>query len=241
MFHQLSGIFLPLHSKMMDIKSIATTIETFKKEGKKIFATSSFQTQSIPLLHIISTIDKSIPIYFTNTGYLFPETISFKDELKDRFGLTIIELFSETPKIHQLDENGHLLFASDPDYCCYLNKISPLEPVLIENDVWINGVRADQNANRKKMKEFQEAAFGTLRYHPILKWTSKDVYQYIADHKLPAHPMEKKGYLSIGCEPCTRKSIDDGNARNARWFGMNKTECGLHTDLAKPSLSKAKK
>jgi len=226
---------------MMDIKAIATTIESFKKEGKSIFATSSFQTQSIPLLHIISSIDKSIPIYFTNTGYLFPETIAFKDELKARFGLTIIDLFSETPKIHQMDENGHLLFASDPDYCCYLNKISPLEPVLIEYDVWINGIRADQNANRKTMKEFQEASFGTLRYHPILKWTSRDVYQYIADHNLPAHPMEKKGYLSIGCEPCTRKFVDDGNERNARWFGMNKTECGLHTDLAKPSQSKVKK
>jgi phosphoadenosine phosphosulfate reductase len=225
----------------MDISRIKETLKRFKDEGKSVFATSSFQSQSIPLLHIISTIDNSIPIYFTNTGFLFPETLAFKDELAIRFDLNIIELFSETPKIHQMDENGHLLFASDPDYCCYLNKISPLEPVLMEYDVWINGVRADQNANRKEMKEFQEASFSTLRYHPILQWKSRDVYQYIADHKLPTHPMEKKGYLSIGCEPCTRKFTDGGNERNARWFGMNKTECGLHTDLAKPSLSKAKR
>lgn len=222
----------------MDISGIKKNLKRFKDEGKSVFATSSFQSQSIPLLHIISIIDNSIPIYFTNTGFLFPETLAFKDELAARFDLRIIELFSETPKIHQLDENGHLLFASDPDYCCYLNKISPLEPVLMEYDVWVNGVRADQNANRREMKEFQEASFSTLRYHPILQWKSRDVYQYIADHKLPTHPMEKKGYLSIGCEPCTRKFTDGGNERNSRWFGMNKTECGLHTDLAKPSLSK---
>ena len=222
----------------MDIATIRKQIEGFQADGKKVFATSSFQTQSIPLLHIISEIDNTIPIFFTNTGFLFPETLTFKDQLAREFNLNIIELRSETPKIHQLDDNGHLLFASDPDYCCYLNKISPLEPVLSEYDIWINGIRADQNENRKNMKEFQESSYNTLRYHPILNWKSRDVYQYIADHKLPSHPMEKKGYLSIGCEPCTRKFVDGGNERNARWFGMNKTECGLHTDLAKPTISK---
>lgn len=216
-----------------DLKNIAVQLEKFKKEGKKVFATSSFQTQSIPLLHLISEIDNTIPIYFTNTGFLFPETLKFKDELVDRFKINVKELFSETPKNHQLDENGHLLFTSDPDYCCYLNKISPLEPILMQYDVWVNGIRADQNENRKNMKEFQESSFDTLRYHPMLHWTSKDIYKYISDNNLPGHPMELKGYMSIGCEPCTRKFIDDGNARNARWFGMNKTECGLHTELVK--------
>jgi phosphoadenosine phosphosulfate reductase len=217
----------------MNIEAIKNRIESFKNEGKKIFATSSFQTQSVPLLHVISRIDNTIPIVYTNTGFLFPETLSFKDELQKRFDLNIIELQSENPKIHQMDENGHLLFTSDPDYCCYLNKISPLEPVLMEYDVWINGIRADQNENRRNMKEIQESSYGTLRYHPILQWTSKDIYRYLAEYKLPSHPLEKKGYLSIGCEPCTRKFIDNGNERNARWFGMNKTECGLHTDLVK--------
>ena len=106
------------------------------------------------------------------------------------------------------------------------------------NDIWINGVRADQNENRKQMRVIQESSYNTLRYHPMLEWTSRDVYQYMADHHLPAHPLEKKGYLSIGCEPCTRKFVDGGNERNARWFGMNKTECGLHTDLANPKTKK---
>lgn len=225
----------------MDLTPIVNQLESFSKAGKKVFATSSFQTQSVPLLHIISLIDNSIPIYYTNTGFLFPDTLIFKDELKERLNLNIIELRSDTPKIHQLDEKGQLLFTSDPDYCCYLNKISPLEPILMEYDVWINGIRADQNENRKQMKELQEASYNTLRYHPMLNWSSRDIYQYLADHNLPSHPMEKKGYMSIGCEPCTRKFVDGGNERNARWFGMNKTECGLHTDLAKKSTSKVSK
>jgi len=217
----------------MDISNIQTRLNEYKDAGKKVFATSSFQSHSIPLLHIISRIDKSIPIYFLNTGYLFPETIEFKDQIAKEFGLEIIGLASDTPKIHQLNEKGQLMYVSDPDYCCYLNKVKPLEPILMQYDVWINGIRADQNENRKNMKEEQDAPFGSMRYHPVLNWRTKDIYDYIKEYNLPAHPLEKDGYLSIGCEPCTRKIPDGGNERNARWFGLNKTECGLHTELVK--------
>ena len=217
----------------MDISNIQSKLNEYKAAGKKVFATSSFQSHSIPLLHIISRIDKSIPIYFLNTGYLFPETIEFKDQIAKEFGLNIIGLASDTPKIHQLNEKGQLMYVSDPDYCCYLNKVKPLEPILMQHDVWINGIRADQNENRKNMKEEQDATFGSMRYHPVLNWSTKDIYDYIKEYNLPAHPLEKDGYLSIGCEPCTRKIPDGGNERNARWFGLNKTECGLHTELVK--------
>jgi len=217
----------------MDISNIQSKLNEYKAAGKKVFATSSFQSHSIPLLHIISRIDKSIPIYFLNTGYLFPETIEFKDQIAREFGLEIIGLASDTPKIHQLNEKGQLMYVSDPDYCCYLNKVKPLEPILMQHDVWINGIRADQNENRKNMKEEQDAPFGSMRYHPVLNWSTKDIYDYIKEYNLPAHPLDKDGYLSIGCEPCTRKIPDGGNERNARWFGLNKTECGLHTELVK--------
>lgn len=214
----------------MDITLIKDKIEQYKSEGKKLFATSSFQTHSLPMLHIISKIDNSIPVYYTNTGYLFPETLAFKDQLAKDFGLTIIGLNPSVPKSQQKDINGNLLFTSDPDYCCHINKIKPLEPILAEFDVWINGIRADQSSVRKNMKEEQPAPFGCLRYHPMLNWDNKMIYTYIHENKLPSHPLEAKGYLSIGCEPCTRKFIQ-GDDRAARWFGLNKTECGLHTDL----------
>jgi phosphoadenosine phosphosulfate reductase len=216
-----------------EIEKIKNKIQTYQSQGLKIFATSSFQTHSIPLLHILSQIDNSIPVYYTNTGFLFPETLVFKDILTEQFQLNIIGLEPQTPKVFQKDKDGNFLFTSNPDYCCYLNKVQPLEPVLAEFDVWINGIRADQNENRKNMQEEQPAPFHTLRYHPMLHWTSKMIYTYIKEHNLPAHPLEKDGYLSIGCEPCTTKFFDSGNERNARWFGMNKTECGLHTELVK--------
>lgn len=214
-----------------DISPIRDRIEAYKSEGKALFATSSFQSHSIPLLHIISRIDPGIPVYFLNTGYLFPETISFAERLGGELGLEISGLRPAVPKAHQLDDNGHLLFASDPEYCCYLNKVQPLEPVLMQYDVWINGIRADQNDNRRAMLEVEPAPHDTLRYHPMLNWTARMIHEYARAYDLPPHPMEAQGYLSIGCEPCTTKFLDEGNERNARWFGLNKTECGLHTDL----------
>jgi len=135
------------------------------------------------------------------------------------------------PKNIQKDSMGNLLFTSDPDYCCYLNKIQPLDNILIENDVWINGIRADQSANRKEMNEIEKAPHNVLRYHPILNWTKQELYKYIKEHKLPRHPLDDKGYISIGCEPCTRKIQIGDSEREGRWFGMKKTECGLHTNL----------
>ena len=172
-----------------------------------------------------------------NTGYLFPESIAYKNEITDKLKLDTIELRPETPKSLQKDANNNLLFVSDPDYCCYINKIQPLEKILIENDIWINGVRADQSKTREEMTEEMDAPFNALRYHPMLSWNAKMIHQYIEHYNLPRHPLEDKGYVSIGCEPCTRSYLTDGTDRKGRWFGMSKTECGLHVDLAKTTSS----
>lgn len=215
----------------MEIKK---QLEKYRSKGLKIFASSSFQTQSVPLLHLLSIADSSIPIYFLNTGFHFSETLSFKEDLTQLLGLNVVDIKSNISKIQQRNENGRMLYTSDPDYCCYINKVQPMVPVLKEFDVWISGVRADQSANRKKMKTETDAQFGTLRYHPMLDWTSKMIYDYIREHKLPKHPLEDKGYFSIGCQPCTIKmEINEEYGRDSRWFGMNKTECGIHTDLVK--------
>ncbi|HRH59766.1 MAG TPA: phosphoadenosine phosphosulfate reductase family protein, partial [Chitinophagaceae bacterium] len=136
----------------MTFEAISEKIDEYKQSGLKLFTTSSFQTHSIVLLHIISRIDKSIPVYFINTGYHFPETIRYRDEITSLLGLNLKNVFSTTAKINQRDAQGRLLFASDPDYCCYLNKVAPLEPILAEHDIWINGVRADQGEVRKNFK-----------------------------------------------------------------------------------------
>jgi len=218
-----------------EIGKIESKINDYKKQGKKIFASSSFQSHSIPMLHILSKIDNQIPIYFLNTGYHFPETIEYKEEISDLLNIKTIDLFPYQSKHLQKGSNGRLLFTSDPDYCCYLNKVQPLEPILAANDVWITGVRADQSGTRQAMKEEAPAPMDTLRYHPMLNFDKHMIARYITQNKLPRHPLEAKGYISIGCEPCTIKlSLDDFlDERKGRWGGMNKNECGLHTELIK--------
>ncbi len=132
----------------MTVENIKKYIEKYKNEGLRLFLTSSFQTHSIPLLHIISRIDPGIPVMFINTGYLFPETLQFRDQVTNELNLNLINISSSISRIHQKDSQGNLLFTSDPDRCCYLNKTQPMEPVLAEYDIWINGIRADQNLNR---------------------------------------------------------------------------------------------
>lgn len=215
----------------MTFEEIERRIKLYKHQEKKLFATSSFQTQSVVLLHIISRIDNSIPIYFINTGYLFPETIAYKDNLVRLFNLNVIDLKPQVPKILQRDANGNLLFTSDPDYCCYLNKIQPLDSILADYDVWINGVRADQSKVRAELFEEDFAPHNVIRFHPMLDWTKQMIYQYIREHNLLRHPLDEKGYVSIGCEPCTAKILLDDDERAGRWKGMKKNECGLNTDL----------
>lgn len=213
------------------VKEIAEDIRGLQAQGKALFLSSSFQTHSIPLLHIISRIDNSIPIYFLNTGFHFPETMEFRNDIAKLLNMNVIDLRSEIEKIHQKDERGQFFYTSDPGYCCHINKVLPMDKVLKEKDVWIAGVRADQNSNRSTMTKFAEGAHGTMRYHPILNWTSKDIHEYRVKYDLPANPLELKGYLSVGCEPCTAKFLDEG--RGGRWSGMSKDECGLHVDLVK--------
>ena len=211
---------------------IGDRLAAYRAEGKRLFATTSCQTNSVVLLHILSRIAPDTPVYFLNTGYHFPETLAFKRDLARRLGLDIRDLFSDMPRIQQR-AGGRFLFTSDPDHCCHINKILPLEPVLRTHDVWVNGIRAGQSAVRRAMGEEQRAKFGILRYHPILGFTDEMVAEYIAAHDLPRHPLEAKGYRSLGCRPCTRApaSGDDSSDRGGRWLGMKKTECGLHTDL----------
>jgi phosphoadenosine phosphosulfate reductase len=212
------------------IDEFSEQLEVFACEKKKIFATSSFQTNSVVLLHLIHRISPDIPIFMLNTGYLFPETLAFQQQLKEIWGLNVQRLRSASPRIHQRSSDGRLLFASDPDTCCHINKVVPLEPIIASHDVWINGIRGSQSATRRSMKKIQKTQ-NIVRYHPLLEWDSAMVYNYIEANDLPKHPLETEGYVSLGCRPCTRKWVDTLDGRGGRWAGLNKTECGLHTTL----------
>ena len=211
--------------------AIRRQVARFLEDGRKPFITSSFQTHSIPLLHILAGFSSDVPVYFINTGFHFPETLSFRDQIAELLGIEVKDTKPLACKSLQCDADGNLLFAADPDHCCYLNKTQPLEPVLIEKDVWISGIRADQSEHRSSVGALEPGPFDTVRYHPMLDWNSREIFYYRKQHALPPHPLEARGYLSIGCEPCTQKIEAAGDGRRGRWFGLKKTECGLHTDL----------
>lgn len=211
------------------IGRMAITLARYRDQGLRCFSTSSFQSNSVVLLHLLSRLAPEVPVWFLNTGFHFPETLAFRRGLARQWGLDVRDALSPIPRIQQRDPQGRLLYASDPDYCCHINKVMPLDPVLAQNDVWINGVRGSQSATRAAMQVEERGRNGILRYHPLLDWTGRDVGTYIHAHGLPGHPLEAEGYWSVGCAPCTANPNGGGlDDRGGRWAGLKKTECGLH-------------
>lgn len=213
------------------IESIHTKLASFQAHHMTMVSSSSFQTQSVPLLHILSEFDKNIEVVFLDTGFLFPETKAFREELVETLGINVRVERSDIPHSQQMDENGLFYYNSNTDYCCHLNKVIPMDRVLKEYDVWINGVRADQSKVRAGFEPVMETNNGIIRYHPMLYWSNKMIYDYINAFDLPKHPLHDVGYKSIGCVPCTVSWVDE-LGRQGRWQGQTKTECGLHTDLS---------
>ncbi len=211
------------------IQRIQEELFNYREQGLRGFATSSFQSNSVVLLHLIARFWPTLPVWFLNTGFHFPETLSFRRGLAVRFGLDIRDARSPVSRAQQRDASGRLLFTTDPDHCCHLNKVLPLDPVIAAAQLWINGVRASQSAERAAMAREGTGRGGIRRYHPLIDWTGAEVEHYLNGHDLPRHPLEEQGYGSVGCEPCTRRPAGgDLDDRSGRWSGQNKTECGLH-------------
>ena len=211
------------------VKTISTQLDSWQNEGIRFFSTSSFQTSSSVLLHLLHRFAPGTSVCFLNTSYHFPETLSFRKELECRFDLDIVDVFSPISRIQQ-QRDGQQLFAADPDLCCHLNKVLPLEPWLAKHDFWINGIRADQNDHRGAMTTFSEATHNCRRWHPLLDWTESMMNVYRAEWDLPNHPLDPEGDRPIGCQPCTAMpKVSEG--RDGRWRGLKKTECGLHLTI----------
>ncbi len=202
--------------------------ETF---GPKVALSSSFQTQSIPLLHLVSHICPQLPIIFLDTGFHFPTTLTFRDELQARLGLNIKIIHPAIEKHQLIARYGQGLYRHDPDLCCYINKVEPMQKVISGFAGWISGVRRDQTTTRQALSVLAPQSKGLLKIHPMLNWTKKDIWAYIDQYQLPNHPLFAQGYMSVGCAPCTRPIFAGQDERAGRWVGKNKLECGLHLTL----------
>jgi phosphoadenosine phosphosulfate reductase len=191
---------------------------------------SSFGAESACLLHLATQIKPDIPVLFVNTGFLFPETLEFKDLLKERLKLNVLEFKPLIPHETWVAEKGKL-YETDPDACCAANKVEPMARAIQGIACWMSGVRRDQTAYRAGMSYVERKKDGIVKVSPMASWHTRQVHEYIKKYDLPYHPLWEKGYTSIGCEPCTLVPGDPNDPRSGRWKGQNKKECGIHTFL----------
>lgn len=187
----------------------------------KVLVTSSFAATSAYFLHIISSIRPDQIIHFIDTGYHFPETVAYRQYLIDLFKLKVEDLRAEDWK-HQFTTEEKT-WSKDPDFCCSINKVEPLEAIKPNYRVWVSSLMRWQTEHRAGLEIF-EVRRGIIKFNPMIDVSREERDAYIREHDLPFHPLVAKGYSSIGCTHCTVA----GDGRSGRWLGKPKTECGLH-------------
>ncbi|MGQ0502315.1 MAG: phosphoadenylyl-sulfate reductase [Panacagrimonas sp.] len=187
----------------------------------KVMVTSSFAATSAYFLHIVSRSRPEQVIHFIDTGYHFPETIAYRQYLIDLFQLKVADVRAEDWK-HQFTQSEQT-YLKDPDFCCAVNKVEPLDAIKPNFHVWVSSLMRWQTDHRASLPVF-EVRRGMIKFNPMIDVTREERDAYIREHDLPFHPLVAKGYSSIGCTHCTVP----GEGRSGRWLGKPKTECGLH-------------
>jgi phosphoadenosine phosphosulfate reductase len=188
--------------------------ERFGEE--RLALAASWQKESSVLVDLIQKVAPGARVFTLDTGALFEETYATWRAIEERYGIKVEAYRGEWV---------HGLWASDPDRCCFLRKVEPLERALADADCWISGVRRDQSASRAGTEEIGwDDRRGLWKANPLASWSDADVWQYITEHELPYNVLHDQGYASIGCTHCTVR----GASREGRWAGTEKSECGLH-------------
>jgi phosphoadenosine phosphosulfate reductase len=212
---ELNERYKPLHFE----ERIALLYKEYSPD--EVLVTSSFAATSAYFLHIISRIQPKQKIAFIDTGYHFPETIAYKKFLTEKFGLETFDVKAEDWK-HQFTVNDKT-YQNDPDFCCSINKVEPLDAIKPNYKIWVSSLMHWQTDHRADLAIFEERR-GIIKFNPMIDVTREQRDAYIREHGLPFHPLVAQGYSSIGCTHCTVK----GEGRSGRWVNKPKTECGLH-------------
>jgi len=195
---------------------------------ERLALVSSFGTESAALLKLMADVDPAIPVIFLDTGWLFEETLAYRDRLIAALGLQDVRSIRPLDEaLQREDPNGELWF-SDPDACCRIRKVEPLRRALTPFDAWINGRKRFQGGLRGAIPVV-EADGLRLKFNPFANVKPADIAAIYAQAELPPHPLTASGFLSVGCMPCSSRAQPDEDARDSRWRGRPKSECGIHT------------
>lgn len=217
-----------LNARFEGVDAGAMLAELFAEDALgRVGVVSSFGTESAVLLHLVAQADANVPVIFVDTLKMFDETLEYRDTLIERLGIRNSSVVRPDPDVLAAkDENG-LRWSWDPDGCCEIRKVEPLARAKRGLDAWISGRKAFQSVTRENLPRF-EIEDGRLKINPLGDWTKDDLEAYFEEHDLPRHPLEAKGFLSVGCEPCTSPVKPGEDPRAGRWRGWDKTECGIH-------------
>ena len=212
---------------------LAWAVERF---AGRIVLTCSWQMQSSVLVDMLHRIGADVRIVELDTGLLFPETYATRDRLVERYGLAVERIDPLQTVAEQERAEGPQLWRRDPDRCCALRKVAPLERALAGMDAWITGIRRAQSPSRLTARKVDlDEARGVVKVQPLVDWSHEDVVGYLYAHDVPYNPLHDRGYPSIGCMPCTRAVSAGEDARAGRWEHAGKTECGLHLPSGRPA------
>lgn len=195
---------------------------------ERLALVSSFGTESAALLKVMADVDAAIPVVFLDTGWLFEETLAYRDVLIGKLGLRNVRSIKPLEETLHRDDPDKELWFSDPDACCRIRKVEPLKRALAPFDGWISGRKRFQGGLRAAMPVV-EVDGGKLKFNPFAMISPAEIAAIYAEAKLPPHPLAASGFLSVGCMPCTSRALPGEDARDGRWRGRSKTECGIHT------------
>jgi len=181
------------------------------------------------LLDMLWRQGANVRVFTLDTGLLFGETVKFREEVIERYGMSLEVIYPELTVAEQGRQFGLQLYKRNPDLCCYMRKVEPQRRALAGYDAWITGIRRDQTELRANTPVVGwEEHFGVAKIAPLASWSMDQVGDYVEEHKVPVNPLLQRGYKSIGCEPCTKRVTDGEQSRAGRWAGSEKNECGLH-------------
>ena len=237
------------HLTAQEIRELNTRFETSTTEevlrwawehyGPRAAIGTSFQGAGLVMMHIAVKNKLAFPVFTLDTGLLFAETVELRKKLEDFYGFKIEALHPDLTVAQQEEAQGPELWKREPDLCCTMRKVMPLQNKLSEIDCWITGLRRQQSDSRSGVGIIEmyvlDAVTGKdiAKLNPMAMWKREDVWKYIHDNKIPYNPLHDQGYRSIGCWPCTSKTAKGEDERAGRWTGFNKVECGIHTFLPK--------
>jgi phosphoadenosine phosphosulfate reductase len=205
---------------------IEAALKTVGRE--KLALVSSFGTESAALLKVMADVDPAIPVVFLDTGWLFEETLAYRETLVARLGLRDVRSIKPLEQALTREGPDRELWFSDPDACCRIRKVEPLARALAPFSAWINGRKRFQGGLRAELPVVEEDG-ARLKFNPFANVAREEIEAIFRRADLPQHPLVASGYRSVGCMPCSSRTSTDEDARAGRWRGRAKTECGIHT------------